>query len=62
MTNTEKMLRDYIDNITFDCNVEIAEEQKKEIVDKCFNDDYLFDTIYAQVLDAIEFVVGELNP
>lgn len=62
MTNTEKMLRDYIDDITFDCNVEITEEQKKEIVDKCFNDDYLFDTIYAQVLDAIEFVVGELNP
>lgn len=62
MTNTEKMLRDYIDDITFDCNVEITEEQKKEIVDKCFNDDYLFDTIYAQVLDAIEFVVGDLNP
>lgn len=62
MTNTEKMLRDYIDDIMFDCNVEITEEQKKEIVDKCFNDDYLFDTIYAQVVDAIEFVVGELNP
>lgn len=62
MTNTEKCIRDYISMIAENCNVEITEDETKEIVEHCFDNDYLFDTIYEIVTDAVEMVVGELNP
>lgn len=62
MTNMEKVLRDYIEMIEENCNVDINEEDKKTIVEHCFEDDYIFDTLYAEVTDAVEFVIGELNP
>lgn len=62
MTNTEKCIRDYISMIAQNCNVEITENETKEIVERCFEDDYLFDIIYERVTDAVEMVVGELNP
>lgn len=62
MSNMEKVLRDYIEMIEENCNVDISEEDKKTIVERCFEDDYIFDTLYAEVTDAVEFVIGELNP
>ena len=62
MSNTEKVFREYIEMIEQDCNVEISEEDKKTIIEHCFEDDYIFDTLYAEIVDKVEYVIGELNP
>lgn len=62
MSNTEKVFREYIEMIEQNCNVEISEEDKKTIIEHCFEDDYIFDTLYAEITDKVEYVIGELNP
>jgi len=62
MSITEKLFREYIEMIEQNCNVEISEEDKKTIIENCFEDDYIFDTLYAEITDKVEYVIGELNP
>ena len=62
MSNTEKVFREYIEMIEQNCNVEISEEDKKTIIEHCFEDDYIFDTLYAEITDKVEYVIGSLNP
>jgi len=62
MSDTEKVFREYIEMIEQNCNVEISEEDKKTIIEHCFEDDYIFDTLYAEITDKVEYVIGELNP
>ena len=62
MSDIEKVFREYIEMIEQNCNVEISEEDKKTTIEHCFEDDYIFDTLYAEITDKVEYVIGELNP
>ena len=60
-TPMELAIEDEIDSILENYNVEITKEQKNQIVDNCFKNDYLFETMYQEIFDEIENVIGDIE-
>lgn len=61
MSNTKKMFSDFIDMILEANNITITKWQKCQIITNCFENDTIFDTLYEQVFDEIENVIGSIE-
>lgn len=61
ISNTEKMFYDFVDMLVEENNLKITAMQRRKIVKNCFENDSIFDTLYEQIWDEIENVVGSIE-